>query len=196
MDLHKEFVLIEQLKKGNQLAFNDLYNHYFPKLYGFSLKLTGNVSDAEEIVQEVFIKIWETRQNLASDLSLGSLLFTIAKNSIYNKARHRVYRLNYEIHVKHHHPGGVNLIDQQIAFNEVQVLINDAIKRMPEKRRAIFVMSRMEGLSNKEIAQKLNTSISNVENHIYKALKNIKAHMAKKKINVELISVLFLWLSF
>jgi RNA polymerase sigma-70 factor, ECF subfamily len=182
MKIEEDPILIRQLQKGNHLAFNQLYARYFPKLYGFSLKITGNREDAEEIVQEVFTKVWEIRDNLDPEKNFNSLLFTIGKHKIYNKARQRIYRQAYENYVKLYGNRTEDLTDHEISFHEAQFFINKAISLLPEKRREIFILSKIEGLSNKEIAKRLNTSLSNIENNINKALKSIKHHMSENEI--------------
>jgi RNA polymerase sigma-70 factor, ECF subfamily len=185
-------ILIKQLQKGNYLAFNQLYAKYFQKLYGFSSRITGNKADAEEIVQEVFIKVWEIRETLDPEKSFNSLLFTIAKRKIYNKARARIYNQIYVDYMRLHLKCTEELTEQEISFNETQFILNNAISHLPDKRRQIFMLSKIEGLSNKEIALRMNTSVSNIENHINKALKMVRNHMLKNEILIWLIFSCFL----
>jgi RNA polymerase sigma-70 factor, ECF subfamily len=184
MTLENESMLVKQLQKGNHQAFNALYLKYFSKLYGFCYKLTGNKTDSEEIVQEVFIKVWEIKHSLDPDRNFGSMLFTIGKHKIYNKARQRVYNKVYCSYIKNFNAEAEEITAQEISYNETQDFLGKAISLLPEKRKEIFIMSRMEGLSNKEIAEKQNTSISNVENHINKALKSIRDNFIKNEINI------------
>jgi RNA polymerase sigma-70 factor, ECF subfamily len=186
-------ILIKQLQKGNYLAFNQLYAKYFQKLYGFSSRITGNKADAEEIVQEVFIKVWEIRETLDPEKSFNSLLFTIGKHKIYNKARARIYHQAYIEYISHHIKGIEELADQEIFYNETKSVLTDAINLLPQKRKEIFILSKIDGLSNKEIAHKLNTSLSNIENHINKALKVIRHHMSKNEILIWLLLLPLLW---
>lgn len=190
MPIDQENKLIKQLKKGNQLAFDSLYHAYFGKLFGFALKLTHSRDDSEEIVQEVFIKIWELREELDENKSFASLLFTIAKNKIYNKSRHRVHEFAYQHYYQQNHQEAIAAVEQQIDYLETKQNLDKAIEQLPEKRREIFLMSRMQGLTNKQIAEKLNTSTSNIENHINKALKTLKTSLANTEINL----LLLLWL--
>lgn len=175
--METDYPLIKQLQQGSQFAFGLLYAKYFSKLYGFSLKLTGSRTDAEEIVQDVFVKIWEMRAELDPERSFSSLLFTIGKHKIYNHARKRVYDESYREYLRCFSSPSERSTEQIVYFNEAKVFFEASLSKMPEKRREIFIMSRQEGLSNREIAQKLNTSISNVENHINKALRTLRRQM-------------------
>lgn len=181
-----DFVLVEQLKQGNSPAFNMLYTRHFRKLYGFSLRMTGNRQDAEEVVQEVFTKIWEMRDRLEPNLSFSSLLFTIGKNNIYNKARKRLYDRAYQEYLARYAAKSQAVTEDDILLHEMEIFLEKAIDLLPERRREIFIMSRKNGLTNKEIAQKLNTSLSNVENHINKALQSLRRRLTGKELLVYL----------
>ena len=177
-------ILVSKLKRGNRLAFNALYKSYFSDLYSFTVKLTNNLTDAEEIVQEVFIKLWETKHTLDKNKNFKSLLFTIAKNMIYNRARKRVYEYAYINYLQQQISNDESTIDREMAYLETKSLIEKGIDQLPSRRKEIFILSRREGLSNKEIANKLKTSTSNIENHINKALKSLKKYMVNHEIIV------------
>lgn len=183
MSSDQESILIKQIKRGNKLAFDNLYHVYFDKLFGFAFKLTQSREDAEEIVQEVFIKIWELRDELDENKNFASLLFVMAKHKIYNKARRRVHEYAYQNYYQQTHQQAITTVEHQIDYLETKQFLDAAIQHLPAKRKEIFIMSRKEGLSNKEIAEKLNTSTSNIENHINKALKSLKSYLARQEIN-------------
>src|SRR5687768_38093 len=94
---------IEALKDGDRSAFESIYRSFGPKLYAFTRKLVRNKEDVEEVVQEVFVKLWERKQFLDPQQNFDGYLFTIARNLVYNKAKHQVYELAY----------GKYLIDKQ-----------------------------------------------------------------------------------
>lgn len=192
MGKENDSILIRQLRKGNHSAFNKLYTKYFSKLYGFSRQITGNKEDAEEIVQEVFVKIWEIRNTLDPGKNFGNLLFTISKHKIYNKARQRVYNQAYQNYIQTHVDSSNEITGLEIAEKETRTLINQAIAHLPERRREVFILSKVEGFSNKEIADKLNTSLSNIENHINKALKTVRQHMSENEVHLWFIVICLL----
>lgn len=168
---------IEALRAGDMAAFESLYQVFEPRLYAFALHLTLHKEDAEEIVQEVFLKVWERRHLLDADQNFDGYLFSIARNMVYNKARRRVYEFAFTRYIA---ATGVNngcFTDETVAYQDLVKLLEDAYATLPPVRRQVFVMSRVEGKSNNEIARLLHTSTSNIENHLNKALKAIKAKL-------------------
>jgi RNA polymerase sigma-70 factor (ECF subfamily) len=162
------------LKQGDVAAFESLYKLFEPKLYAFAMHLTRQKEDAEEIVQEVFVKVWERRHLLDPDQNFDGYLFSIAKNMVYNRTRRRVYEFAFTQYIA---ANGVNtgcFTEETVAYQDLVKLLKEAYATLPPVRRQVFVMSRVEGKSNSEIAEQLNTSNSNIENHLNKALKSIK----------------------
>ncbi len=189
---NQERPLICQLKAGKKQAFNQLFYKHQQKLFYFSYKLLHSRDDAEEIVQEVFIRVWEHRTTLKEDLPFEAFIIRIAKNLIYNKARHRVNEFAYKNYCMKHVPTTLHCTEQEVNYNALETLTTDFIEKLPPKRKTIFVLSRMRGYSNKEIASQLNISVSTVENHINKALKSLKNHLYQH--DVDLMALFFAFL--
>lgn len=184
--------LVKLLQKGNVLAFDSLFQVYSPKLFGFALKYLKNETDAEELVQEVFVIVWENRQILKSELSFKSYLFTIALNKIRKHFNQKatslryIETLNYESEVTD---------SQLIQDNYESVLqqINLIIEQMPQRRREIFVKSKLEGKSSKEIAIELDITTGTVDNQVSDALRFIRSQLKKENIALLLFVVLFVY---
>ncbi len=184
--------LVKLLQKGNVLAFDSLFQVYSPKLFGFALKYLKNETDAEELVQEVFVIVWENRQILKSELSFKSYLFTIALNKIRKHFNQKatslryIETLNYESEVT----------DSQLIqdnFESVLQQINLIIEQMPQRRREIFVKSKLEGKSSKEIAIELDITTGTVDNQVSDALRFIRSQLKKENIALLLFVVLFVY---
>ncbi|QNF33201.1 RNA polymerase sigma-70 factor [Adhaeribacter swui] len=169
---------VYELVKGNEAAFDKLYFCLEPKVYAFALKLVRNKEEAEEVVQEVFLKVWEKRASIQPESGIDSYLFTIAKNLVYNKAKRRVYAHAYHKYLAAK-DYAESSTENQIRYNELSQQVKDLIESLPPVRQQVFTLSRLEGFSNQEIAQKLNTSNSNIENHLNKALRLFKTAIAK-----------------
>ena len=165
---------IAALKKGDMAAFKSLYQVSERKLYTFALSLCRQKEDAEEIVQEVFLKVWERRHLLDENLSFDGFLFSIARNMVYNKARHRVYEFAFTQYIAATGERTACFTEEAVVYQDLVKLLEETCATLPPIRRQVFVMSRVEGKSNSEIAQLLHTSNSNIENHLNKALKSIK----------------------
>jgi RNA polymerase sigma-70 factor (ECF subfamily) len=171
--IHINQELISRLKEGSSEAFRDLFNLYGKKLFSFSLAYLKNTHEAEEIVQEVFLKIWKIRNELVIGKSFDSYVFTIAKNAILNTIRksksEQVY-LNYaELH-----PGKDILLDEELDFRELKKVYKKSVEKLSPGRKKIFILSREQNFSNAEIAKQLGISVKTVENQMTAALSAIK----------------------
>ena len=174
--------LVEKLRKGDIRAFNIIFHRFEPKLYAFAMKLTHSSEEAKEVVQEVFLKVWERRELIRPYQNLDSYLFTIAKNLVYNKARRRVHWAAYQEYVSISGASAGSLTDNTVQYNELVAFLEGAYQKLPPVRQKVFVLSRVDGFTHHEIAEKLNTSISNVKNHIHKALRFLKEQMQLHEI--------------
>ena len=185
--------LVQLLQKGNVAAFDSLFEVYSPKLFGFALKCFKNESDAEELVQEVFVQVWEHHQSLKSELSFKSYLFTIALNQIRKHFNKKAISLRYLESLQH----DSKLTDNQTIQNEDYELIlqqiNLIIEQMPSRRREIFVKSKLEGKSSKEVGAELNISAGTVNNQVSEALRFIRSQLNNENLALLLFAVLFIY---
>jgi RNA polymerase sigma-70 factor (ECF subfamily) len=136
-----------------------------------------NEAEAEELVQEVFTRIWEARSGLKEDLSFHSYIFTIAFNIIKKHFRKKALTneyLNQQVYID------LDLqTTQQLDYNSLHAYLEDVVNMLPEKRKKIFQLSRFEGLKTKEIANELSISTKTVENQLTDALKFIRKKMGQ-----------------
>lgn len=185
--------LVQLLQKGNVAAFDSLFEGYSQKLFGFALKYFKNESDAEELVQEVFVKVWENRKTLKSELSFKSYLFTIALNQIRNHFNKKATSLRY-LESLQNKPESIYYQDvNDDNYESALQHINLIIEQMPPRRREIFTKSKLEGKSSKEIAAELNISAGTVDNQVSDALKFIRSQLNSANISVLLFAVLFMY---
>ena len=191
--LHSEKELVIQLKLGSEKAFNLLFQNYHRRLFAFSYKLLFSTEDAEEVVQEVFYKIWKNKLFLNEEMCFSSFVFTVARNHVYNLLSKRVSESAYKSYSTAFTPVQASNTEEAYNFEELKNIILQRVEKMPEKRKKVFLMSRFEGISNQEIAKQLNLSLSTVENHINKALKLLKQHLYIRDINL-FLGFIFLWL--
>lgn len=167
---------ITALKQGNSRAFNELFDRYGKRLYHFSIGYLKSAQDAEEIVQEVFLKIWKTREELLVEKSFESYLFTIAKNAILNTIRKSKSEQVYLTYAKIY-PGKNVLLDEELNFRELEKAYRSVIEQLSPHRKKIYVLSKEQALSNAEIAQMMNISIKTVENQMTSALSEIRKNL-------------------
>ncbi len=170
----EEQLLVLQFKAGNHAAYRVLYQKYAPKLFAFSKKYIYSSEDAREIVQDVFLRIWEKRENIDETQSFSSYVIQAAKHRIFNGFRKKVNEQAYVDFLAFADNSAANFTEHEVDYREVKQKAEEAISALPEKRREIFRMSREGGLKNKEIAEKLQISIKTVENQMGEALKTLR----------------------
>lgn len=166
--------LIQGFAEGNEQAFGEIFHYYFDRVYHFALKFVHNAGEAEEICQEVFVKLWESRKAVDANANFGAYLFTITRNLVFNQNKKRVNEWAYLDHLKHHLKNNSQETEQVVFLDEVSKIINAQVEAMPEKRRQVFELSRINGLSHKEISKELNISTKTIEVHISLALKKLR----------------------
>jgi RNA polymerase sigma-70 factor (ECF subfamily) len=175
--------LIRGLKKDNHDSFQKLFDHYSQILFQFSLSYLKSREVAEEVVQEVFIKIWDNRNKLRTDTSFKSYLFTIALNSIrksFNK-QSRQNKLEHDILLES--SDNAQGLDDNPDYQMLLDKLDEFIQLMPEKRRQVFIKKKIEGKSLKEIAKELSITTKTVEYHIAEGMKFLKKKFGQFKIN-------------
>jgi RNA polymerase sigma-70 factor (ECF subfamily) len=158
--------LIFQLRQGKTKALEALHKRYAHRIFGACLQFHLTAEDAEEIVQDVFVKVWENRMELKLGYSFRSYLFTIAKNCVLKYARKKVIHHTIE-HYINQRPGTATNLEQEMIFNEAQAQLETLIDNLPPKKQKIYLLSHCEGLPHKEIADKLGISVRTVESHTY-----------------------------
>ena len=159
----------------NEASFEELFRQYFGPLMAFSVKMLGDEDDAREVVQGVFIRLWERREEVDLETSLKSYLFTSVHNRSLNHLRDRKKFSETEL------PETATKWDvsEQIESMELEEKIRGVIAALPEKCRQIFQMNRFDGLKYGEIADKLDISVKTVENQMSKALKILRKELAQ-----------------
>ncbi len=188
-----DHTLVQLLQKGNVAAFDSLFEVYSQKLFGFALKYFKNEADAEELVQDIFVKVWKNRQTLKSELSFKSYLFTIALNQIRKHFNKKATSLRYLESLQNEPEFAENQAINDDNYESVLFQINLIIEQIPPRRREIFMKSKMEGKSSKEIAAELNISAGTVDNQVSEALRFIRTQLKSENITLLLFVVLFVY---
>jgi len=169
--MERKVSIVKELIQGDKKAFEYLYNYYSPKVYNFCKKLYLSSDQAEEMVQNVFIVVWEHRGQIDPDKSFSSYLFTIAKNRILDSYKKKVINQAYINYTLFHQKDFNFVTEEKIYFDEMNLQVEKAIEDLPERCREVFNLSRKDELSYKEIAEKLDITESTVNTQISKAIK-------------------------
>lgn len=167
-------LLIEQLKEGSKDAFRSLFETFGPKIHAFAKSYLKNDEDAEELLQDVFLKLWEIRVSLDSSKNIKSFLFKICVNLIYDLIRRKNIEQAYLDYSGQTHPSFGENTWHEVIYNDMLNNLESLVASMPDQRQRIFRLSKEEGLSNDEIATQLNLSKRTVENQLYRAISFLK----------------------
>jgi len=189
---NKELLLL--IQKDNKIAFYNLYERYCRRLHGFVLRYIKQEEDAEEIVQEVFVKIWESRNKIDAYSSFEAFLFTIAYNTTISLLRKRTNEKKYLEHIKslQQFSNSPNLIDE-VYFNELNDRVQSLLNELTVRQKEIFQLSREEGLTHDEIAKKLDISVNTVKKHMANTLAFLKQQIDSSMTINLLFACLFLY---
>lgn len=161
------------LREGDPLSFEILFQKYYVRFYNFVFNLTKNSQAAEDIIQNVFMKIWINRANLCPDQSIHNYIYVLSKREMLNHIRDRKAYVQVERLVMAEQPSE-EVTDQSMSLKELDERIRRFIADMPEQRRKVFLLSRYRGLTNKEIAEMMGLSVRTVDRHINLALTSLK----------------------
>lgn len=174
--------LVGFLKQGDANAFHQLYQRFASKIFRTCKKMYLCHEDAEEVVQEVFLKVWEKREGLDDSLSFNAYLFTIMRSSIFIRSRKQAldlafkqYQLNYSTQVTCN-------TEEEMEYQELKLFSEKAIASLPKGQQEVFKLKFTEHLSAEEIALRLHLSKRTVENQLYKATKRLKQEFQSSEL--------------
>jgi RNA polymerase sigma-70 factor (ECF subfamily) len=187
--IHSDKELIRRLKKGDIDAFSRIFYAYSSKLYHFAYGYLKSKEDAEEMVQEIFSKIWDKRADIKEEYEFRSYLFSIAFNYIKKHFRSKALINKYAEFATTNNQESEQ-IQEDVNYASLKLRVDQLVDQMPEKRKSVFFKSRVEGKNSKEIAAEMNISPSTVENHLNQALRFLRLHLKDEN----LAGLLFFWL--
>jgi len=169
-----EMLLIQALKTGSHKAFDRIYQMYAKRLYAYSLQFTKSVEDSEEIIQDVFVKLWTNREKIRQEDTLRSLLFLMTKHHLINAFRSKLNEPIYEDYIHYKNELSVNDAGHQLEYEEFVRRFTKAVEKLPATQQKIITLSKIQHLSNREIAEELSLSEQTVKNQMSIALKELK----------------------
>ena len=173
IDINDNKQIVSALNEGHECVFDAVYRHYFKKLCAFCSQYIQDLEEAEEIVQETMVWLWENRRTLKAELTLKSLLFTIVKNKALNRISH--YEIKQKVHEEIHQKYESTFENPDFyTQDEMYHLYRQSLEQMPKDIRETFLMNRNRNLTHKEIAAILNVSPQTVNYRIGQALKMLR----------------------
>ena len=179
IDSEKERRLVADLLEGDESAFCELYALYKDRLMWFSLKFLKSRDMAEDVFQDAFTVVWQSRRFINPDASFSSYLYTIMRNRILNQLRNAANEEKLKESILSQALDYTEDTKREVMLNDLKSLISHALQQLTPRQREIFEMSREAQLSHKEIADKLGISVNTVQEHISISLKLIRTYLIK-----------------
>lgn len=174
--VHNEQHLIEEMRKGNVKAFEQIFRYYWKDLYRIAKGKLQSHEEAEEVIQSIFSALWEKRKTLLID-NLSYYLRTCVRNRILNIIRANIMKEKYWSYYRSFFPMETHATAESVAYDDLDEAIQEAVSMLPEKSRKVFMLSRMEGKTNAEIANILELSEKAIEYHLTKSVRTLKVHL-------------------
>lgn len=165
---------LKLLREGNHKAFEELFEKYFESLSRYAFSILRDSDEAQDIVQKVFFKLWDQRKELEIRTSVKSYLYRIVHNESLNFVHQRKNRAEINREISLYNDDSTDNVSEQLIASDLQKAIDNALGELPPQCRKVFEMSRIEQKSYSEIAQNLTISVNTVENHISKALRQLR----------------------
>lgn len=183
--MEKDFLFVEKLKKGDYDAYTLLMNDYYKNLCGYANLFTKDPSKSEDIVQNVFVKLWVYRKKIDSNIPIKRYLH----KSVYNEFIDQYRKNKSVVRLEEKHLKAINTIIDNNSFDieKLMTRVNDEIEKLPEKCKKVFILNKKEGLTHDEIAEYLQISKKTVEGHITRAFKILNQKLGKKIKSVLII---------
>lgn len=184
-----ECVVLARLCKGDERAFEQIYFHYSKQIYGRLIKLVKDEDIADELLQILFLKIWERRHQIDANQSFKAYLYRIAENLVYDYFRKVSRDKNMQASLKAISTELYTHIEEGILQKENQAILNQAIEHLPTQCKQVFIFCKLEGKSYNEISLIMGISVSTISNHMVKANRMLREHIFCSKIEIGIILI-------
>lgn len=183
--------LMREIRADNMFAFDALYSRYSKRLYKFAFSILKSVEESENILQDVFLNLWEKRHDVEKDSSVKYYIFTITYNSSISIIRKKIRETQFFDYLKSLQELNQEPPSLELEFNELTKSLTDIIDRLPQRQKEVYILHKEEGLKYQEIAERLNISVNTIETHMSRALKTIQEKLGKSSLLAMLFYSLF-----
>lgn len=174
MAKERDHIRLHQLMIGDEQAFSDLYNEYWEALFKYVIRILPRADEAADVLQETFVSFWELRDNLVKVKSIKAYLFVMARNFAFKRFRENLKREEVVDRLLDFYGMAFENAEEALGAKELNSLLDAEIDKLPQRMREVFLLSRKEHLSYKEIAERLQISDLTVKKQINNALKNLR----------------------
>ena len=174
----EDAVLINRLQKQDETAFETVFKTHYKGLHAYACTILNDSAAAEEVVQNIFYKLWERSESLSISASIAAYLYRAVNNESLNHIKHMKVRAQHQLFVRHRAEENADTAAKSFQLKELENRLRLALNDLPEQCRTIFQLSRFEELRYREIADQLGLSVKTVENQMGKALKILRTRLA------------------
>jgi len=182
--------LMQEIKADNMFAFDALYGKYSRKLYKFGYSILKSKEDSENLIQDVFLNLWENRHKVEKNESIQSYVFTIAYNSAISILRKKTKDFQFVEYLKSLQEITEEPVNVEVEYNELTAKLDKIINELPQRQKEVYLLHKVEGLKYNVIAEQLHISVNTIENHMSRALKTIREKLG----DYSLLAILFWYL--
>lgn len=179
---HIESDILQKIADGDESAFRMLFDEHWQNIYGVAYMLTKSAPMAEDMVQEIFMKLWIKREQLPEIENFRNYLFIVARNHIFNELKKRSADILFTNHLFEYFHDAKETPEKKLIEKEAEQIIGEIIERLPQQQKMIYRLSREEGLSRNEMAERLGIAPNTVRNHLTRALEMIR-HELQREVN-------------
>ncbi|MCA0229425.1 MAG: RNA polymerase sigma-70 factor [Bacteroidetes bacterium] len=169
-------MLLLYLRTGDEKAFREIYQRYWKKLYFTAVRKIEEANIVEELIQDIFLKLWERRTELQVE-RLDAYLFSSVRYAVINHIKANLVQEKYADYAQHHYSDACSVTEEQLELDELIQVVEQQLNDLPEKTRKIFQMNRLEYHTVKEISSKLKVPERTVEYHLSQALKSLRHYL-------------------
>jgi RNA polymerase sigma-70 factor (family 1) len=174
LPLTNENELLARIAEGDGRAFGIIFHHYRRKIYSFAFHLSGDAAQADELVQETFLKVWLHRDKIPHILRFDNWLFTIARNQVFDMLKKLAREAGFRRQIAGLLDPEANPVEDRLLTRENELRLQQALDQLPPRQRQIFTLSRHQGMKHEEIADHLSISRHTVKTHLVQALKTLR----------------------
>lgn len=183
--------LMQEIKADNMFAFDALYGKYCKRVYKFGYSIIKSREEAENLMQDVFLNLWETRSRVKKDSSVKSYIFTITYNSAISIIRKKARESEFIEYLKSVQKIDVESVDVVFEYNELKSKLDEIVNTLPKRQKEVYLLHRDEAMKYNEIAERLHISVNTIENHMSRAIKTVREKMGYYSLFAMLFMFLF-----
>lgn len=176
---YDEASLLQLIAEGDEQAFASLFHAWRDKLYFFILRITNSPQIAEDLVQDVFVKLWLNRDKLGGVRNFNGWLYRVSHNQAISGMRRMGLETTILAQMKKEATDASLPTDEALLLKQLQEKLQEAIDKLPPQQKLVYTLSRIEGLKQEEIASHLHLSVSTVKNHMTEALRNLRKNLGR-----------------